>query len=90
MGWLQKILGNRKNNFKVEMFSDEPDANWTATAQVSEVKEDSIKFIVHSIDTMRENKDKEFTATLKITTIAETSSENSSENPTTSNTETVK
>lgn len=86
MGWLQKLLGNRKNNFKVEMFSDEPDANWTATAQVSEVKEDSIKFIVHSIDTMGENKGKEFTATLKITTVAETPSDNSSS---ISNTETA-
>lgn len=62
MAWLDKLLGNRKNNFIVELFSDNAEDSWKAKATVCAVKDNTISFTI----TSKEGKNEEFKAILKI------------------------
>lgn len=62
MAWLDKLLGNRKNNFTVELFGDNAEDSWKAKATVFAVKDNTISFNIAS----KEGKNDEFKAILKI------------------------
>lgn len=62
MAWLDKLLGNRKNNFIIELFTDSAEDSWKAKATVSAIKDNTISFNI----TSKEGKDEEFKGILKI------------------------